>query len=250
MPRPHVVYEAIRQEGEIELARPTAALAWSDLAAGLSMGFSMVAQGTLIAMLPPAPWRPLVSSLGYSVGFVIVILGRQQLFTENTITPILPLLLNKTRERLFNVGRLWAVVLTSNILGTLLFALLASSRGIFAANVQAAFVSLGTQAAAPDFATLLVRGVFAGWLIALLVWLLPNAQQARTLVIFLITYVVGVCGLSHVIAGSLEVLAAVFAGAVTWQHYLAGFLLPVLLGNVVGGVALVAGLNHAQVVPD
>ncbi|MBC5823235.1 MAG: formate/nitrite transporter family protein [Candidatus Eremiobacteraeota bacterium] len=250
MPRPQVVYEVIRQEGEIELSRPTAALAWSGLAAGLSMGFSLVAQGTLVAMLPAAPWRPLISSLGYSIGFIIVILGRQQLFTENTITPILPLLLNFTRARFFNVARLWTVVLLANLAGTFIFALVATGAKVFPADVHAAFVSLGTAAAAPAFLTLFVRGVFAGWLIALMVWVLPNAQQARTMVILIITYVVGVAGLSHVVAGSIDVLAAVLAGNVTWAHFIGGFLLPVFLGNTVGGVALVAGLNHAQVVPE
>lgn len=81
----HVVYETIRREGEDELHRPGAALAWSALAAGLCMGFSFIAEALLMSHLPDAPWRPLISRLGYCVGFLIVILGRQQLFTENTL---------------------------------------------------------------------------------------------------------------------------------------------------------------------
>lgn len=91
-PRTLIVYEAVRKEGEAELSRPTSSLMWSGLAAGLSMGFSMVGDGLLRAGLPDEPWRPLISSFGYSFGFLIVILGRQQLFTENTLTAILPLL--------------------------------------------------------------------------------------------------------------------------------------------------------------
>ena len=89
-PSGKVVYKAILKEGEEELARPSSALFWSGLAAGLSMGFSMIAEGLLTNYLPDAHWRPLVAKFGYSVGFLIVILGRQQLFTENTLTPILP----------------------------------------------------------------------------------------------------------------------------------------------------------------
>src|SRR5579885_2100774 len=74
-----VVYQAICNEGENELARSSAALAWSGLAAGLSMGFSLVAEGLLTVHLPEAPWRPLITKLGYSVGFLMVVLGRQQL---------------------------------------------------------------------------------------------------------------------------------------------------------------------------
>src|SRR3954447_25702402 len=118
----HIVYKAILKEADEELARPSIALAWSGLAAGLSMGFSLVAEGLLRAALPDAPWRPLVAKLGYSLGFIIVILGRQQLFTENTLTPILPLLRRKNFATFLQVMRLWGVVLLANVIGTILFA--------------------------------------------------------------------------------------------------------------------------------
>ena len=119
----NVVYETIRREGEEELHRPAAALAWSAFAAGLSMGFSFVAQGVLMAHLPDQPWRPLIAGTGYCVGFLIVILGRQQLFTENTLTVVLPLLLRKDLSTLLRMLRFWGVVLGANLLGTFLFAL-------------------------------------------------------------------------------------------------------------------------------
>ena len=96
-PNPSVVWDAVHQEGVDELQRRPLALMWSGLAAGLSMGFSLIAEGLLRAHLPETEWRPLVSKLGYPVGFIIVVLGRQQLFTENTLTPILPLLANRDR---------------------------------------------------------------------------------------------------------------------------------------------------------
>src|SRR5437868_2963322 len=111
-PPGEVVYAAVYREGEHELKRKTGELALSGLAAGLSMGFSMVSEALLQAHLPDAPWRPLISKLGYSVGFLVVILGRQQLFTKNTLTVILPLLREKKLAVLGRVGRLWAVVLT------------------------------------------------------------------------------------------------------------------------------------------
>jgi formate/nitrite transporter FocA (FNT family) len=82
----HVVYEAIRREAEDELGRPAAALGWSALAAGLSMGFSFIAEALLAAHLLEAPWRPLISRLGHCVGFLIVILGRQQCLPK-TLSP-------------------------------------------------------------------------------------------------------------------------------------------------------------------
>jgi Formate/nitrite transporter len=102
----HVVYETIRREGEDQLHRRAAALAWSAFAAGLSMGFSFIAEGILRAHLPDQPWRPLIASVGYCVGFLVVILGRQQPFTENTLTVVLPLLVRKDLITLLRMLRL------------------------------------------------------------------------------------------------------------------------------------------------
>src|SRR3954454_10909071 len=103
-PSAHVVYEAIRKEGRHELERKASSLAWSGLAAGLSMGFSFVTMALLQHHLPDTSSRPLIAPLGYSVGFLIVVLGRQQLFTENTLTVILPLLTRKTMRDLVKVA--------------------------------------------------------------------------------------------------------------------------------------------------
>jgi len=112
-------YEVIRREGKLELERSSDALFWSALAAGLSMGLSFLGEALLRAHLPEVPWRHPVSKLGYSLGFLVVILGSQQLFTENTLTPMVPLLSDKSRATLRNVLRLWAVVFVANLLGTL-----------------------------------------------------------------------------------------------------------------------------------
>src|SRR5271155_4865298 len=244
----NVVYETIRREGEDELQRPSAALAWSGLAAGLSMGFCLVAEAALVAHLPDATWRPLISRLGYSVGFLIVILGRQQLFTENTLTVVLPALLHKDRKTLLNVARLWAVVLTTNIFGTLLFAVGIARVHLFEPAVQQAFHDIGMAHLGASFGVAFMRAVFAGWLIALMVWLLPGAEASRVVIIIIITYLVGLANLNHIIAGSTTMLYLVATHAMSWPQYFEGFFLPTLLGNIAGGVSMVAALGHAQVV--
>ncbi|UEM04697.1 formate/nitrite transporter family protein [Skermanella rosea] len=249
-PRTLIVHEAVRKEGEEELRRPTSSLMWSALAAGLSMGFSMVGDGLLRAGLPDEPWRPLISSFGYSFGFLIVILGRQQLFTENTLTVILPLLYERSWVGLRDVLRLWAIVFMANILGTLLFAFCVEGTGVFSPEAKEQFLELGIHAAEPSPAVTFAKAIFAGWIIALLVWLLPLAGSAKPFVIIGLTYLVALGQLSHIIAGSVEVAYAAFAGAVGWGEYAIGFLLPTLLGNVVGGVGLVALLAHAQVMEE
>jgi formate/nitrite transporter FocA (FNT family) len=244
----HVVYETIRREGEDELRRPAAALAWSALAAGLSMGFSFIAEALLQSYLPDAPWRPLISRAGYCVGFLIVILGRQQLFTENTLTVILPLLLHKNLKTFLRVTRLWGAVLSANFVGTYLFALALGHIALFSAPVHQAFTAIGLSHLGASFGIAFTRAIFAGWLIALMVWLLPGAESSRVAVIIIITYLVGLGGLNHIIAGSTTMLYLVVTHSISWATYFVSFFLPTLLGNILGGVSLVAALGHAQVV--
>ncbi len=243
-----IVHEAIRLEGEQELRRSSSALFWSGLAAGLSMGFSLIAEGLLRSRLPDQPWRPIISKLGYSFGFLLVILGRQQLFTENTLTPILPLLLRRDRATAWNVLRLWFVVLAANLAGALAIGWVLADTGVFRPEARAAFTEIGRESLSVSFGLALLRGIFAGWLIAFMVWLLPSAEAFKIVVIVALTWLVGVAQLTHVIAGSVEVLYLAAAGDASFAHVAGGYILPTLIGNIIGGVALVAALNHAQVI--
>jgi formate-nitrite transporter family protein len=244
----HVVYEAIRREGEEELHRKVSALAWSALAAGLSMGLSFIAEGLLMAHLPNASWTPLITRLGYSIGFLTVVLGRQQLFTENTLTVVLPLLLRKNMDTLWRMLRLWAVVLCVNLVGTFFFALCVGKIPIFDQRMQESLAAIGAAHLGASFGVVLVRAVFAGWLIALMVWLLPAAETARVSIVIIITYLIGLGSFNHIIAGSTTMFFLVVRGSVSFDSYLLHFFLPTLLGNVIGGCSLVAALGHAQVV--
>ena len=242
-----VVHEAIRSEGTEELERPTASLAWSGLAAGLSMGLSLMGEGLLRASIPDAPWRGLVTSFGYTLGFLVVVLGRQQLFTENTLTGVVPVLYEKSTRTLTALARLWSVVFVANIIGTLLFAATAALTDVFSAEARSAFHEIGMHASQASSWTTFLGAIAAGWLIGLMVWLLPAAGPSRFLVIVSITYFVAVGDLSHVIAGSAEVGYVAMSGSITWGDYFLGFLLPALVGNTIGGAVLVAAVNHAQV---
>ena len=242
-------YEVIRREGKLELARSSDALFWSGLAAGLSMGLSFLGEALLRAHLPEVPWRHLVSKLGYSFGFLVVILGSQQLFTENTLTPMVPLLSEKSRETLRNVLRLWAVVFVANLVGTLLFALALDHLAIVEPETKRAMGDIATDAMRHDWWTTLARAVVAGWLIALLVWMLPGGEKHKFAVIVIMSWLIGAGGLAHVIAGSSEVFYAASRGAATWAQAVFGFIVPSLLGNMLGGITLVAALNHGQATP-
>lgn len=249
---PHalVIHEIVREEGETAMERTPSALMWSALAAGMSMGFSFLVQAILESALPQTSWRHLIASLGYTMGFVFVILGRQQLFTESTLTAVLPVL---TRRDLKTVGktlRFWAIVLVFNLAGTAVFAGMLQIKGVFSPEVTASLAQVAHAPYSGDFAVTLVRAIFAGWLVALMVWLLPSARSARLLTILLVTYTVGVSRLAHVIAGSVEACYAVMIGSASVGDYFIVFLLPTLIGNVIGGVSMVAIVNHGAIAPE
>jgi formate-nitrite transporter family protein len=245
-PPGQVVYEAIHEEADHELGRDSAALAWSGLAAGLSMGFSIIVQGLLMIHLPEAPWRPLLTRLGYTVGFLIVILARQQLFTENTLTPVLPLLRKPSGAMFLNVARLWAVVLVTNLVGGFILAWVVAHTNLLSAEARHACEEVARETLRMSFGTAVLRAIVAGWLIATMVWLLPFAETARVWVIIIVSYLVGLGEFPHLIAGGIANLLLVATGEISLGRSLGEYLAPVLIGNVIGGVSLVAALAHAQ----
>lgn len=245
--RAPVVYEIICKEGETELARPNASLAWSGVAAGLSIGFSVLAEAILHTYLPDAPWRPLVENFGYCVGFLIVILAHQQLFTENTITPILPLMMRQTDYQARRVLRLWGVVLAANVIGTLIFALFFTFTVALGDEVYQSALKISRHMMANGWWEMLVKGIVSGWLIAALVWIMPSAEGAEFWVITVLTYIIAAGDFTHVIAGSVEAFLLVLTGELSVLAMLWDFLIPVLIGNVVGGTVLFALIAYAQV---
>jgi formate/nitrite transporter FocA (FNT family) len=244
-PGAEIVRETIHLQGEEELKRRSPGLFLSGLAAGLSLGFSMVARAAIEMHLVGVRWAPLVGALGFSVGFVFIIFARQQLFTENTVVPIVPLL--RRSSLLGDVARLWAVVLAANLLGAAVFALVTARTEAFSPEMRAEFSRLAHEVLRPTFAVQLLRAVVGGWLIALMVWMQPASGPSKLAMVVIPTWLIAVAHLGHVITGSIEVLHLVFGGEAGIGSYLGGFLLPVLIGNVLGGVLLVAMLNHGQV---
>ncbi|MEI6001704.1 formate/nitrite transporter family protein [Paraburkholderia bengalensis] len=250
-PQALVIHEIIREEGETALGRKPLALLWSALAAGLSMGFSFLTQAVLKNKSSLGPESAsLIAPAGYCVGFIIVVLGRQQLFTESTLTVVLPVLTRRDVRTAAAALRLWVIVLAANLAGTWIFAAILAAPASFTQTLAPVLDELAQASLGTSFASTALKAVLAGWLIALMVWLLPNARSAAVLIVGVLTYVVAVCELSHVIAGSVEAAFTVLRGNATLQDYLLRFFLPTLLGNVIGGIALVGLLNHASIAPE
>jgi formate/nitrite transporter FocA (FNT family) len=249
-PRTPVIYEIVRRYGEDEMSRPAVSLWWSGLAAGLSMSFSLLAEAVLHMHLPDAEWTRLIVSLGYPVGFLMVVLSRQQLFTENTITVVVPITAQPTLRNFWRAGRMWAIVLAANLAGTLLAALFFTFVPAVAPELRDAMLEVSAEGMRHGWLEMACGGITAGFLMAALVWLIPGSEDGQFWIIVLVTYLIGVGGFPHIVAGSVEALLLVTNGGLGIGAMLAGFMLPVLVGNVVGGTVLFALLSYAQVMKE
>lgn len=249
-PRIPVIYEIVRRLGEEEMARPAFSLWWSGVAAGLSISFSLLTQAVLHTHLADAPWRPLVESFGYCVGFLMVVLARQQLFTENTITAVLPLLAKFTPLKLRQFTRLWSVVLVANFVGTFVAALFFVDTPALSPELRASMLEVSRGLLGYGFFAMLIKAVPAGFLIAAMVWLIPSADTAQFYVITLITYLIAVAGFMHIVAGSTEAFYLALNGAAGWGFVVGGFVVPVLIGNIIGGTALFTLIAYGQVMHE
>lgn len=243
-----VIFEAIRREGEHELSRPVGALWWSGVAAGLAISTSVLCKGFLVSVLPDADWTPAVSNLGYTVGFLIVILGRLQLFTENTITPVLQLFLVPTRRSLMLIARLWGIVFTANLVGCAAAAAVVATGGIVRPARFDGILAVSRHYAEAQPFEHFAWGIPAGFLIAALVWILPRMQSAgEVMIIVILTYMIGIGGMSHVVAGATELFILVALGEIDAGWAMTHGVLPALAGNVLGGTGIFAALTYAQV---
>jgi len=249
-PRTPVIYEIVRRLGEEEMARPAISLWWSGVAAGLSISFSLLAQAILETHLPDAAWRPLVSSFGYSLGFLMAVLSRQQLFTETTITAVLPVMAEFSFANLARMGRMWGIVLLANLAGTLFAATFCTFAPVISPDLRASMLEISRQAVETGWIEMFFLAIAAGFLMAAMVWLLPSADGAQFHVITVMTWLIAVGGFTHIVAGSMEAFLLVVNGQLGVGAMVLNFVAPVLAGNIVGGTVLFAVLSYAQVMKE
>jgi formate/nitrite transporter FocA (FNT family) len=249
-PRTPVIYEVVRRQGIEEMERPATSLWWSGLAGGLSMSFSLLAQSILESHIPNTSWRILVAAFGYSVGFLMTIMGRQQLFTESTITVVLPVLKDITFGNFGRMTRLWAIVLTGNLVGTLVAATFCRYSPVLPDAMVASMHEVSRALLPLSWWEMLFRAITAGFLIAAMVWMIPTAENQQLLVITLMTWLIAVSGSTHIVAGSMEAYLLAFAGDWPWWCVITNFIIPVFIGNVIGGTALFALISYAQVMEE
>lgn len=240
------LHRAVREEGEEELDRSASALFWSGLAAGIAINASLLAEAALRLHLPDAPWRELVVAFGYPIGFLVVILGRMQLFTESTVTATLPLATHPSLTALGRTLRLWSIVIVANLIGTAIAAGLMATGVLGAAALRESAIEVATKITELGPGTTFLNAVPAGFLIAAISWVLPNAREQSFWIIMAFTYLIGIAGFSHSIVGSDEAFLLLFAGRIDALGAVAS-IGPAILGNLVGGAGLFALLAHGQV---
>ena len=226
------------------------ALLWSAIAAGLSMGASLLAKGIFHVQLEGVPGGFLLENLGYTFGFIIVIMARQQLFTENTVTAVLPVMQKPTLSNFSLLMRLWGVVLLGNIIGTGIAAWAFEHMPIFDEQTRDAFVKIGMDVMKNSPTEMFANAIISGWLIATMVWMFPAAGAAKIVVIILLTWLIALGDTTHIVVGSVEILYLVFNGSLHWSDFIWPFALPTLAGNICGGTFIFALMSHAQIRND
>ncbi len=245
--------DILRQQMRVsfeDYQRADKAIALSAFTAGLEIGFSVLLMGALYTLLSQevsAEVLALIVAAGYPLGFVFVIIGRSELFTEQTALAIIPVLNGKASIK--DLLILWGLIITGNLVGGALFALFLSWIGPEMQMVSPeAFVLIALKMTSYPPAIIFGSALLAGWMMGLLGWLLTSAEDSisRIVIVIFVTLIIGVGGLHHCIVGSVEVLCGLLVSdSITWGHY-GRFLLYSVVGNVVGGAFFVSILKYSQ----
>lgn len=237
------------REAELELARPALGLVLSGLLAGFGVGFSVLIAAVLMTQFGPhvsEPARELLIANAYTIGFMLVILARTDLFTEYTTIAILPVL--DGRASVGRLARLWGLVYVGNIAGTAAIAavVVVAGQGLQVADPRS-FATMAERLVGHSPAVILVSSCLAGWLMGLLSWLVISAREtiSQIFVIWLVTFIIGYAHLHHSITGSVEALVGVFTAAHLRAEEYAHFLGWTTLGNIVGGVVFAVLIRYS-----
>ena len=248
----HEIHENVTSAAEEELERPAAALLWSALGSGLTIAFSFLAGSYLSSLVDGEKYKEAMVAVAYPLGFMFVVLARHQLFTEQTLEPVLPFLEEPSRERLRKLLRLWGLVLVANLVGALTIALLCAWTPMLELDLLRAMDAVAQTATEGGFGAVFYKAIFAGWLVALMAWLIAATESSvgQLILMWLTTAPIAALGFKHSIAGSVEAFYRAARHDASWGQMAGEFIVPAVLGNIVGGVLFVALLNHGQVAAD
>ena len=226
-----------------EISRSFRELFFSGLAAGFAITLTVLLYAS---MTSAADGIPMIGALLYPIGFVYIILGNYQLYTENTLPPVALVI-----ERMASVPAMlgmWTIVLLGNLTGGALGAVALAYGGVFSPEVAQTATEIGMAGVETEWLALFSKAGFAGLIVAGVVWLDFGVKSAtaRFLLVYMAFLAIPLGNLYHVVVASTEVVYLVLEGQVGLAHGAYHFALPVLLGNTVGGVLLVTIVNYFQ----
>ncbi len=245
----HEIFSGVQASAKREMERSSLGLFFSGLSGGLNISFGFMAV-VAAQTLAPAPWKNLFATAAYPLGFLLVILPRAQLFTENTLTPIVLALREPSRDTVLGTARIWGVVLLANLLGAFLVSLLLANLQVGTHIDPGAMRDAALRSYAGSWGAHFVRGIFGAWLVALLVWMLHAGASplGEAILIWLTTAMIYLGGFNHSVAGAVEGLYLANTGVITYVEWALSFQAPITLGNAVGGIVFVALVNWGQAV--
>lgn len=238
-----VIYQRISATAVHEFQRTPRMLWFSGMAAGLSIGLCFL--GRVVLGGPTGQTAAPVGDLLFPLGFVVVVLGRYQLFTENTLTPI-TLVLTRAAS-IPALLRLWSVVLAANVAGAILIATMLATPGALPDAAVGAGITITEHIFETSARTVFVRAILAGGVVASMVWMVHAMRDSagRVLTVYLLAYVMPLAGMFHCVTSLVEVVFGVIKGTGTVAQAV-GFFLATTAGNIVGGIVLVAIINYGQ----
>ncbi len=245
---PDDILESSIKEGLEQFKRSKYSLFLSAIAAGLILGFAAmsVAVITVISKDFDPLMRRLFSAFVYPLGFLVCIMSRTQLFTEHTARAVYPFLDNKVK--LTDVFYVWAVVLGGNLIGTLISSFLISGADTVI-SARPGYLYIAEHLISHSNSEIFISAVLAGWLMAQGGWLIASTSQALAQIscIFVVTFLIGIGGLHHSIAGSAEIFTGLIFSDNPQVYDSLRFLLFAIIGNLVGGSIFVAILNYGHI---
>lgn len=235
--------------GLAEFRRPTLGLLLSSLSGGLDASFSLLLmaaiQSIVASSFTPAATELLVANM-YAVGFIFVVIGRSELFTEHTSRAMFPVLSGHASLRA--LARLWGVVYCGNLLGVAAFAGLLATVGRELGTIDdESFGPLVRTFVERPWWLTVASAALAGWLMGLLSWLVSACRDtvSQIVIVWLVATSIGLTHLPHAIVTSGEVLTQVFLGQATGAEFVR-FLAPTTIGNGIGGAIFVAALKYGH----
>lgn len=239
------ILSRVIHEGEEIFKLKKRAVFLSSCIAGLEIGFSYVLVCALYYLFVGSIEEAYIYKMFgfvYPIGFILVILGKSALFTEQTSVLALPVL--NGQRTVWQLLQIWGIVIFGNVIGGIMFVFfitsMATKLSLFDEDTM---VTVGSHILDHEYWALLISAITAGWLMGLLTWLLNSSTDllARIIIIIIITGTIGFAGFHHSIVGNIEAFGAfLYADDISILDYLS-FLAITLIGNGLGG-AIVVGL--------